>query len=195
MLEPEYRVGFQALRKEIGLWSTFRAVAAAALKSLRIGYETDEDLEAAERTKVEIKNHFKLLALTYKELQKQYGTQRTNEIMHEVLMKGGQVFFRGFPPLGPNDNLTDFALIYKDFERHNIVFDVTRESKDEFEIDISRCLIYESFTELGIGYLTQWMCDIAYAYFNGYHPKIEYMKDRMIARGDDTCQEMFVWQD
>lgn len=125
MLEPEYRVGFQALRKEIGLWSTFRAVAAAALKSLRIGYETDEDLEAAERTKVEIKNHFKLLALTYKELQKQYGTQRTNEIMHEVLMKGGQVFFRGFPPLGPNDNLTDFALIYKDFERHNIVFDVT----------------------------------------------------------------------
>jgi hypothetical protein len=193
MFEPEYRVGFRVLTEQIALWPTLKVVIPATLKSLRIDYETDKDPYGAERTKAEIKHHFKLLALMYEELQKHYGTQRTNEIMHEVLMKAGPVFFRGFTPLGPNDDLTDFAKIYKRFERHNLVFDVREESKDRLEIVVRRCLVYESFNELGLVDLTPWMCDIAYAYFESYHPKIKYTKDRMIARGDDTCHEVFVW--
>ena len=131
----------------------------------------------------------------YKELKRQLGTEKTNEVMHTVLMRGGQAFFRGFTPLGADGDLMDFVTVYKDFEANNVVFDVIEESHQKFEIVIRRCLIYETFMELGIGDLTQWMCDIASDYFNGYHPRIQYTKDRMIARGDDTCHEVFVWQD
>ncbi len=194
MLEPEYRVGFWVLKKEIGLWSTLKVIIPVAFKSLRINYEADKSLDDAEIKKIGLKNNFKLIALIYKELQRRFGTQKTNEIMHEVLMKSGQVFFRGFTPLGIEDNLKDFSKIYKNFENNNVVFDVVEESKQKFEVVIRRCLIYEAFMELGIGDLTQWMCDIAFAFFKEYHPKINYIKDRMIARGDDTCHEIFIWQ-
>ena len=89
---------------------------------------------------------------------------------------------------------TFFADIYKDFESKNIVFDVIEQSETRFEIEVKRCLIYESFQELGMDELTQWMCDIAFAYFSGYHPRMRYTKDRMIARGDSTCHEVFEWE-
>lgn len=192
MFEPEYRVGFQVLREEIGLWSTLKVVIPAIFRSLAINYEIEGN--GAEETKANIKNHFKLLALMYEELERQYGTSRTNEVMHNVLMKGGQVFFRGFTSLGPGDDLANFVRIYKDFESQNILFDVVEESRQKFEIVIKRCLIYEAFTELGVGALTQWMCDIAFDYFSNYHPNMRYTKDRMIARGDDTCHEVFTWE-
>lgn len=104
-------------------------------------------------------------------------------------------FFRGFTSLGCEERLADFIKIYKDFESHNAVFNVIEESKQKFEIVIRRCLIYEAFKELGLGNLTQWMCDIAFAYFKNYHPQMKYMKARMIAGGDETCREIFVWQE
>jgi hypothetical protein len=195
MFEPEYRVGFRVLREKIGrLGSTLKVVIPAIARSVITDYDADENLEEDERTKANIKNHFKLLALIYEELQKRYGTPRANEIMREILMKGGRVFFRGFIPLGPGDDLRRFVEVYKDFESHNIVFDVVEESEERFEIVIKRCLVFESFNELGIGALTEWMCDIAFDYFSNYHPRMKYMKDRMIARGDDTCHEVFVWE-
>jgi len=93
MFEPEYKVGFRVLKKEIGLCSTLKVVVPTAFKSLRSNYEIDENADVAEREKAEVKNHFKLMALMYKELQERFRTQRTNEIMHEALMKGGQAFF------------------------------------------------------------------------------------------------------
>ena len=194
MFEPEYRIGFRVLRKQLGLRSTLKAVIPAALKSMTINYETGKNLDETELKKERIKNHFRLMAVMYNELLKRFGSQTTNEIMREVLMEGGQAFFRGFAPLGAEDDLIDFIDTYKAFESHNIVFDVIEESKQRFEIVIRRCLIYEAFRELGLGDLTQWMCDIAFAYFKSYHPKMEYTKDRMIARGDDSCHEVFVWQ-
>ena len=100
----------------------------------------------------------------------------------------------GFTPLGPRDDLLVFANIYKEFESNNIVFDVIEETEGKFEIVVSRCLIYEAFRELGMEELTKWTCDLATEYFNGYHPRIRYVKDRMIARGDSTCHEIFVWE-
>ncbi len=59
---------------------------------------------------------------------------------------------------------------------------------------IRRCLVYEPFGELGLRNLTPLMCDIAFTYFSDEHPGTKYMKDRMIARGDATCHEIFVWE-
>ncbi len=171
-----------------------RVVVPALLKSFVSHYAVNENTGNAEATKARLKNRFRLLALLYKELEKRYGTSKTNEIMQEILMTGGQVFMRGFTPLGPDDDLQTFAKLYKDFESKNIVFDVVEESADKFEIVIKRCLIYESFNELGVAELTQWMCDVASVYFSSYHSRMKYMKDRMIARGDDTCHEIFVWE-
>lgn len=194
MFEPEYRVGLRVLREKIGTWSTLKIVIPAIFKSMRIRYNAEKDADEPERTKAQLKNHFKLLALLYKGLQSRYGTPWTNEIMHEVLIRGGKVFFRGFTLLGHDEDLMSFARVYKAFEKNNIVFDVVEESKERFEIVVKRCLIYESFNELGISDVTQWMCDIAFEYFSGYHPRMTYMKDRMISRGDETCHEVFVWR-
>jgi len=194
MFEPEYRIGLRVLREKVGTWPTLKIVIPAILKSMRIRYHADKDADEPERTKAQLKNHFKLLAQLYKELRRRYGTQRTNEIMRDVLMKGGKAFFRGFTPLGEHDDLVSFAGVYKAFEKNNIVFDVVEESKERFEIVVKRCLIYEAFNELGIADVTQWMCDIAFEYFSAYHPNMTYMKDRTIARGDDTCHEVFTWQ-
>ena len=71
---------------------------------------------------------------------------------------------------------------------------VVEDTGTRFEIVINRCLVFESFDELGIAELSRWMCDIAFEYFNGYHPRLTYQKDRMIARGDSTCHEVFTWQ-
>jgi len=194
MFKPEYRVGFQVFKKEIGLWPTLKVIVPATFKSPRINYETEKNADEAERKKTEIKNHLKLMTLMYKELQKRFGTQRANEIMHNVVMEGGQAFLRGFRHLGSGQDLTDFVEIYKNFESHNVIFDVIEESDKKFETVIRRCLIYEALNEMGAGDLTQWMCDVATTYFQNYHPRIKYMKDRMIARGDDTCHEIFIWQ-
>jgi hypothetical protein len=195
MLEPEYRIGLWVLTREIGVWSALKVAVPAALKSLGTKAGPDKNLDDAERHKRELKNRFRLLALLHKELEKQFGSGKTREIMHRVLMSGGQVFFRGFEPLGVDADLTDFSVVYKKFEANNVVFDVIEESRHRFEIVIRRCLIYEVFTELGIGDLTRWICDIAVEYFKGYHPRIEYVKDRMIARGDNTCHEVFTWRE
>ena len=194
MFEPEYRIGLRVLRETIGTWPTLKFVIPAIFKSMRIRYHAGKDADVSERTKAQLKNHFKLLAQLYKELQGPYGTPKTNEIMREVLMRGGKAFFRGFTPLGENEDLVSFARVYKAFESNNIVFHVVEESKEKFEIVVKRCLIYESFNELGIADATQGMCEIAFQYFSGYHPRMTYMKDRMIAAGDKTCHEVFVWQ-
>jgi hypothetical protein len=109
-------------------------------------------------------------------------------------MEGGKVFFRGFRPLRSGEALKDFAGTYKKFEKNNIVFDVMEESENRFEIVVRRCLVFEAFNELGLSALSQWMCDIGFEYFSGYHPRITYEKDRMIARGDSTCHEVFTWE-
>lgn len=194
MFEPEYRIGLRVLRETIGTWPTLKFVIPAIFKSMRIRYHAGNNADVPERTKAQLKNHFKLLAQLYKELQGPYGTPKANEIMREVLMRGGKAFFRGFTPLGENEDLVSFARVYKTFESNNIVFDVVEESKEKFEIVVKRCLIYESFNELGIADATQGMCEIAFQYFSGYHPRMTYMKDRMIARGDETCHEVFVWR-
>ena len=193
MFPPEYRIGFRILSKEIGLGSTLRVVVPSVLRSLPIRYQADGDARA-EVTKARIKNHFKLLGLMVQELKRRYGTPRTNEVMRLVLMGGGQVFFRGFTPLGPGDDLRTFAAVYKDFESQNIVFDVIEESDKRFEIVVRRCLVYEAFQELGMVDQTQCMCDVAFEYFSSYHPRMRYAKDRMIARGDEMCHEVFSWE-
>jgi hypothetical protein len=193
MFEPEYRIGFRVLRETLGTWPTLKIVIPAIFKSMGIKYHAEKDDDEPERTKAQLKNHFKLFAQLYKGLQRQYGRPRTHEIMHKVLMRGGKAFFRGFTPLGEDDDLVSFARVYKAFEKNNIVFDVVEESKERFEVVVKRCLVNESFNELGIADATHWMCEIAFEYFSGYHPRMTYMKDRMIARGDETCHEVFIW--
>lgn len=194
MLEPEYRVGFRILSDEIGILPTLKTSIPSLIKALGIRYRADEKTSSAEKKKAAIKNHFRLLAFLCKALQRRYGTERTDEIMQRILMEGGKVFFRGFRPLRPGEDLRDFAQVYSAFENNNILFEVIEESHDKFELIIRRCFIYEAFNELGIGRLTRWMCDIAFAYFREYHPRMIYNKDRMIARGDKTCHEVFIWR-
>ena len=194
MLEPEFRVGFRVIKNRIGFLPTLKAVIPAAFQSFKVHDEICKSLDETEKRKLKIRKHFKLLPFLYVELQKQCGGEKLGEIMHEVIMKGGEAFFRGFKHLDPGGNLMEFAHIYKGFEQDNIVFDVIEESEKRFEIIVRRCLIYEAFHELGLGDLTRYICDIAGAYFNDYHPRIEYMKDRMIARGDDSCHEVFFWK-
>jgi hypothetical protein len=194
MIAPEYRIGFRVLSQEIGLIASLRLVIPAFLRSLTAHPPVKQASTEHEAAKAQIKKHFYLLALLYQALQERHGAARTNEVMRQMLMAGGPVFFRGFIPLGPEDGLSTFVQIYTEFERQNIVFDVVEETGSRFEIVIRRCLVYEAFQELGIGELTRWMCDIAFTYFSNYHPRLRYTKDRMIARGDLTCHEVFTWE-
>jgi hypothetical protein len=194
VFEPEYRIGLRVLIEEIGFLGALRVVVPALLRSLGIRYGVDENAEEPERTKAAIKNRFKLLALMYRGLRGCYSAERADEVVKRVMMEGGRVFFRGFRPLDSDESLRDFVKVYTDFERQNIVFDVVEETDRRFEIVIRRCLVFESFEELGVAELSQWMCDIAFEYFSGYHPRMRYEKDRMIARGDGTCHEVFTWQ-
>jgi hypothetical protein len=193
MLAPEYRVGFRVLREKIGLWTALNVAISAFFKALMVKHKVEEGSDKVKATKVDLKNHFQLFANIYQMLEKRYGKARTDEMMKEVLLQGGEVFFRGFKRLGPGEKLVEFVKIYKAFERNNIVFDVIEETDKRFEIEIKRCLVYEAFTELGVPALTQWMCDIAFHYFSRYHPQMTYEKDRMIARGAASCHEVFTW--
>ena len=193
MLAPEYRAGFRVLREKIGPWASLRIAIPAFFKSLMVKHNVEEGSDKAEMAKANLKNHFQLLANMYQMLKRRYGKIRTDEIMKEVLLEGGDVFFHGFTRLGPGERLRDFVEIDTTFESNNIVLDVIEESDNRFEIEIKRCLVFEAFNELGIPALTQWMCDIAFHYFSRYHPEMTYEKDRMIARGASTCHEVFTW--
>jgi hypothetical protein len=193
VLAPEYRVGFRVLREKIGSWASLSIAIPALFKALMVKHKVEEGLDKAEVTKANLKNHFQLLANMYQILEKRHGKARTDEVMKEVLLEGGDVFFRGFTRLGSGEKLSKFVEIYKAFESNNIVFDVIEETDKRFEIEIRRCLVFEAFCELGVPALTQWMCDIAFHYFSRYHPHITYQKDRMIARGADSCHEVFTW--
>jgi hypothetical protein len=193
MLAPEYRVGFRVLREKIGLCAASSIVIPAFFKALMVKHKAEEGSDKAEVTKADLKNHFQLLANMYQMLEKRYGKARTDEIMRDVLLKGGDVYFWGFTRLDPGEKLREFVGIYKTFESNNIVFDVIEETDKRFEIEIKRCLVFEAFNELGVPALTQWMCDIAFHYFSRYHPHMTYEKDRMIARGAASCHEVFTW--
>jgi hypothetical protein len=181
------------LREKIGLRAALSIAIPAFFKALMAKHKVEEGSGEAEATKVDLKNHFQLLANIYQMLEKQYGKIRTDEIIRDVLLEGGNAYFRGFTRLSPGEKLGEFVEIYKEFERNNIIFDVIEATDKRFEIEIKRCLVFEAFNELGIPALTQWMCDIAFNYFSQYHPQMTYEKDRMIARGADSCHEVFTW--
>jgi len=193
MFTPEYMAGFSVLRKQIGAWPAVKIGTAAVVKARKIHFEPEDTADAAEKAKANLKNHFVLLAEIYKELRKRYGAEKSNGITREIILTGGKVYLKGFTPLREGDDLKDFSRIYREFECNNIVFDVIEDSPERFEIVVTRCLVFEAFEELGVSELAQWMCDVAIEYFNEYHFCIEYQKDRMIARGDDTCHEVFLW--
>ncbi len=194
MLAPEYRVGFRVLRENIGLWASLGIAIPAFFNALMVRHNVEKGSDKTEVTKADLKNRFQLLANMYQILERRYGKARTDEIMRDVLLEGGNVFFRGFRRLGPGEKLGEFVEIYKAFERNNIVFDVIEETDKRFEIEIKRCLVFEAFNELGVPALTQWMCDIAFNYFSRYHSQMTYEKDRMIARGSASCHEVFIWR-
>jgi hypothetical protein len=181
------------LREKIGLGAALSIATPAFFKALMVKHKVEEGSDKAAVTKADLKNHFQLLANMYQMLEKRYGKAHTDEIMRDVLLEGGYVYFRGFRRLGPGEKLREFVGIYKAFERNNIVFDVIEETDKRFEIEIKRCLVFEAFNELGVPGLTQWMCDIAFHYFSRYHPQMTYEKDRMIARGAASCHEVFAW--
>jgi len=139
MLAPEYRVGLRVLREKIGLWTALSIAIPAFFKTLMVRHKVEEDSDKAEATKADLKNHFQLLANMHQMLEKRYGKARTDEIMKDVLLEGGNVFFRGFTKLGPGERLGEFVEIYKAFERNNIVFDVIEKTDKRFEIKIKRC--------------------------------------------------------
>lgn len=194
MFEPEYRASFRVLSRKIGLWSTIRISLISMKKSRTVTFKGSNVNDKPKMKKIMLKNHFKLLAKLYEELLKRYGEEKTLNIMQALLIECGPIFMRGFKSLGPDENLKDFIPIYKEFESQNLMFDVIEESDSHFEIRVKRCLIYEAFKELGLESITQWMCDVAFLYFSNYHPKMKYFKDKMIAKGDEYCHEVFTWQ-
>jgi hypothetical protein len=192
MFAPEYRASFGILKKEIRLLPSLRLTLFSLLKSVNIKYNVN-DPDIIEIKKNNLKNHFKLFAVLYRDIIHQYGEEKTLDVMKKILKKCGPIFMRGFKRLDPNEELVDFIPIYKEFESQNLVFDVIEETPERFEIIIKRCLIYEAFKDLGLEKITQWMCDVAFIYFENYHPNLKYSKDRMVAKGDTNCHEVFTW--
>jgi hypothetical protein len=192
MFAPEYRASFGILRKEIGMLPTLTISLSSILKSRKIQYDND-DPDVITSKKNNLKNHFTLFAVLYEKMIHQYGEEKTLDVMQKILKRCGPIFMRGFKRLDPNNDLTNFIPIYKEFESQNLIFDVVEESPERFEIIVKRCLIYEAFKEIGLEKITQWMCDIAFIYFGNYHPQLKYSKDRMIAKGHETCHEVFTW--
>jgi hypothetical protein len=194
MLAPEYVVGLRVLIARLGLFGALRVAIPAYVKATVANRKARRGLEEAEPTKAALKNHFRPLAYMYQAMEKRHGEKRTEEVMRDVLLQGGDTYFRGFTKLGPQEKLGRFVEIHKAFESKNILFDVLVETDSRFEIEIRRCLVYEAFNELGVPGLTKWMCDIAFEYFSRYHPQMTYEKDRMIARGATSCHEVFTWK-
>jgi hypothetical protein len=93
MLAPEYRVGFRLLAKKIGFWRALSVGIRAFFGALPVNHKVENASDQAEVTKADLKNHFQLLANMYQILEKQYGNERTDEIMESVLLAGGNVFF------------------------------------------------------------------------------------------------------
>ncbi|MHA2252542.1 MAG: L-2-amino-thiazoline-4-carboxylic acid hydrolase [Candidatus Kariarchaeaceae archaeon] len=193
MFEPEYRASFRVLRREIGLFPTLKITLSSLLKSKKIQFR-DNEFDIIANKKAILKNHFRLLASLYSEMIQHYTEEKTLEVMHKILVQCGPIFMRGFKPLGPNEELINFIPIYKEFESQNLIFDVVKESPTRFEIVVKRCLIYEAFKELGLEKITHLMCDIAFLFFKNYHPQLLYYKDQMIAKGNESCHEVFIWQ-
>ena len=181
------------LKDEIGLISAYWVGIPAEMKANKFQFTASADADQPEKNKTALKNHFKLAAQLYPRLQKKYGKQLSDEIMGKVVVKVAHCFFKGFKPIGPNDKFPAFAKIYKDFESHNLVFEVIQETDTKLEVMVRRCLIYEAMKDLGMGKLTKNLCNFAYTYFESYHPKIKYLKDCAIGKGDNTCHETFLW--
>jgi hypothetical protein len=181
------------LKDEIGVVSAYLVGIPAEMKANKFQFNASADADQPEKNKTALKNHFKLIAQLYPRLQKKYGKPMADEIMGKVVVKLCDCFFKGFKPIGPNDKFPAFAKIYKDFEDHNLVYEVIQETDTKLEVMVRRCLIHEAMKDLGMGELTKNICNFAYTYFASYHPKIKYLKDCAIGKGDGTCHETFLW--
>ncbi|MCX7919927.1 MAG: L-2-amino-thiazoline-4-carboxylic acid hydrolase [bacterium] len=185
----------ELLKDEIGLVSAYMIGIPATIAANKLNFCVSADADQAEQNKTALKNAFKLVAQIYPRLQKKYGKQVADDIMGKVLVKVATEFFQGFKPIGPDDKFPAFAKIYKDFESHNLVFDVIEETDTKLDVIVRRCLIYEAMKDLGMGDLIPHLCQFAFTYFQSYHPNIKYLKDKMIGSGDACCHETFLWKE
>jgi len=183
------------LEKEIGLEDALEIGTKAAFNAQKMNFEFPEGADRGDRNKVNLKNYFKLHGEMYKLLQEKYGSERAKEVMSNSIVTMAKGFFKGFAPIGPDDKLLDFAKVYKEFESNNLIFDIIKEDEKEIDYKVNRCAIHESMSELGMGELVTNLCGFAHLYFMGYHPKIKYLKDKAIGKGDPYCHEWFVWMD
>lgn len=183
----------ELLKDEIGVVSAYLVGIPASMAANKVNFCAAADADEPEKNKTALKNAFKLLAQMYPRLQKKYGKQIADEVMGKVLIKVAQCFFKGFKPIGPTDKFPAFAKIYKDFESHNLVFEVIQETDTKLEVMVRRCLIYEAMKDLGMGDLIVNLCNFAYTYFETYNPHVKYLKDCAIGKGDGTCHETFLW--
>ena len=115
----------------------------------------------------------------YDESKSRLGNDKAKDLIGTIITEVGLFSCKeGFLPLASDEkDLESFIKYYKDFERNNVIFDVVGEGKKRFETRIKRCLIYETFNDLGIPELVPYVCEVAITYFKEYHPHIQYKKN------------------
>jgi len=134
---------------------------------------------------------YELAVAFAKEFEKELGQERALEIIGRAF-EGIQV--KAARELAKKLGGNSFEALAEHFrgmasERDNLhILEVTDK---RIATKLTRCSAWEAFNHLGAPELCKAYCDSDYAYIEAYNPKMQLIRTRTIADGDDHCDH--VW--
>ena len=133
-----------------------------------------------------------------KKLAEEEGKERFMEKLKEAVSAAATENMTNMAKSFPNRDLAMMAIFTKTnplFQRA-MSYELVKETKNSFEIKVSRCLWAETFRQANaaeLGYIT--ICHADYPMTAAFNPKIKLIRSKTLMQGHDCCNHRFVTED
>jgi hypothetical protein len=145
----------------------------------------------------EVEMQFLPFIFLYKDLKKYLGKDKAVEVGGEIIARCGALDINlTIPKLRSNERMKDYINYLKNSKYFKYSdYNIIEESEDEVRIKVTKCIYCELFKKYEIFELAPYLCKSDEIFFSTYHPKIELILRRTIARGSKFCDEVYRWDE
>ena len=138
---------------------------------------------------------YELAVAFAKEFAAELGQERTLEIVGRAFEKVQVKAARELAEQLGSNTVDALAAHYRKLASERDNLDVLEVTDRSVAVKISRCRAWEAFSHLGAPELCSCYCDSDYAYVEAFNPKMQLIRTKTIAAGDEYCDHIFAMKD
>jgi hypothetical protein len=182
------KIAFTEIKKHLGFFISTYLILKMILKStIKTKYYSESK---------EIEKQILPFIILYKDLEKRLDKKLVNKIGKEILTQCCVLdLILTFPKLNPNNgSLKEYLEILKNskyFSYSN--YKIVEESCDKARLIVTKCGYCEVLKKYELMELAPCLCKSDIIFFETYHPKLKFILEESIAKGDRTCKETYLW--